>query len=463
MLTPNIWNAEVQTSPKLKQIYGKYLRYTWIIFQAGRARSIYLKNEWERMGKYIAGRMMKGKTYFKNLEYQVAARRKRIKNLINEIKSVNFSKISLDNLIKQALKIKKVWTDFELANVYAWHLGGDYYLELLGKKLKISPEDLPALTMPKEKTQVLKFEIDYLKNLKALKNKKLKAAAAAERLADDYGWLPYNYDGPVYWDKKYFLKKLLKEKMSLVKIENQLKRINKKDLAEKNNRFKLLKKYDFTPSELKLIEAARTFGVWIDERKKYDYRLNYIYGLILLELGGRYKLDYKHLKYLFIDELPLAKDRELVFKLAEERIKKQFIVKYDSGKRRLMKLKETKIFLKDLSKRFKPAEIKGQVACRGNKKIYRGVVKVLVSGKEAGKVKNRDFLATAMTTPDYIQAMKKAIGFITDEGGVTCHAAIISREMNKPCIIGTKIATKILHDGDLVEVDADKGIVKIIK
>jgi pyruvate,water dikinase len=59
--------------------------------------------------------------------------------------------------------------------------------------------------------------------------------------------------------------------------------------------------------------------------------------------------------------------------------------------------------------------------------------------------------------------MKKAIGFITDERGVTCHAAIISREMNKPCIIGTKIATKVLHDGDLVEVDADKGIVKIIK
>jgi pyruvate, water dikinase len=59
--------------------------------------------------------------------------------------------------------------------------------------------------------------------------------------------------------------------------------------------------------------------------------------------------------------------------------------------------------------------------------------------------------------------MKKASAIITDEGGITSHAAIVSREMKKPCVIGTKIATKILKDGDLVEVDADRGIVNILK
>jgi pyruvate,water dikinase len=59
--------------------------------------------------------------------------------------------------------------------------------------------------------------------------------------------------------------------------------------------------------------------------------------------------------------------------------------------------------------------------------------------------------------------MKKAAAFITDQGGVTSHAAIVAREMNVPCVIATKIATKVLHDGDLVEVDADKGIVKVVK
>ena len=68
-----------------------------------------------------------------------------------------------------------------------------------------------------------------------------------------------------------------------------------------------------------------------------------------------------------------------------------------------------------------------------------------------------------MTFPSFVVAMKKASAFVTDEGGITCHAAIIARELKKPCIIGTKNATQVLHDGDLVEVDANKGIVKIIK
>ena len=59
--------------------------------------------------------------------------------------------------------------------------------------------------------------------------------------------------------------------------------------------------------------------------------------------------------------------------------------------------------------------------------------------------------------------MKKASAIVTDEGGVTCHAAIVSRELKIPCIIGTKIATKVLKDGQLVEVNANHGWVKIIK
>jgi len=68
-----------------------------------------------------------------------------------------------------------------------------------------------------------------------------------------------------------------------------------------------------------------------------------------------------------------------------------------------------------------------------------------------------------MTTPDYVPAMDQALGFITDEGGVTCHVAIVAREMNKPCIIGTKNATQILKDGNKVEMDVTTGAVKILK
>lgn len=59
--------------------------------------------------------------------------------------------------------------------------------------------------------------------------------------------------------------------------------------------------------------------------------------------------------------------------------------------------------------------------------------------------------------------MKKAAGFVTDAGGILSHAAIVARELKKPCVIGTQRATKILKDGDIIELDANKGIVKKIE
>ena len=103
--------------------------------------------------------------------------------------------------------------------------------------------------------------------------------------------------------------------------------------------------------------------------------------------------------------------------------------------------------------------IKGNIAYQGK---VKGIVKIIIPN-DSKNIKCGQILVTKMTTPDYVPIMKKASAFITDEGGVTCHAAIISREMKKPCIIGTKIATKILKNGDLVEVDANQGIVNILK
>jgi phosphohistidine swiveling domain-containing protein len=104
-------------------------------------------------------------------------------------------------------------------------------------------------------------------------------------------------------------------------------------------------------------------------------------------------------------------------------------------------------------------EIKGQIAYKGN---IKSRVIVVLRNEDFSKFQDGDILVTSMTRPEFVPLMKMASAFITDEGGITCHAAIVARELKKPCIIGTKIATKVLKDGDMVEVDADKGIVKII-
>ena len=104
------------------------------------------------------------------------------------------------------------------------------------------------------------------------------------------------------------------------------------------------------------------------------------------------------------------------------------------------------------------SEIVGQVAFPGKKVI--GKVKVIVNSTEITSFKKGCILVTPMTSPEYLSAIKQAKAVITDEGGITCHAAIVARELKKPCIIGTKIATKFLKDGDLVEVDANKGTIR---
>ncbi len=100
--------------------------------------------------------------------------------------------------------------------------------------------------------------------------------------------------------------------------------------------------------------------------------------------------------------------------------------------------------------------LKGQTASKG---VYSGKVQIVKEMSELNKVTEGDVLVANMTSPDMVPAMKKAGAIITNEGGLTCHAAIVSREMGTPCIVGTEIATETLKDGQIVTVNATKGLV----
>lgn len=106
------------------------------------------------------------------------------------------------------------------------------------------------------------------------------------------------------------------------------------------------------------------------------------------------------------------------------------------------------------------AEIRGFSASKGK---TRGVVRVILNSRDFHKFQDGDVLVTTMTSVDFVPIMARACAFVTNEGGITSHASIVAREMKKPCIIGTKIATQVLKDGDMVEVDAERGVVQILK
>ncbi len=100
--------------------------------------------------------------------------------------------------------------------------------------------------------------------------------------------------------------------------------------------------------------------------------------------------------------------------------------------------------------------IKGETASRG---VYAGKVRIIKDVSELNKIEKGDVMVTKMTTPDMVPAMQKAGAIVTNEGGMTCHAAIVSREMGTPCIVGTEHATEILKDGQEITVHATRGIV----
>ncbi|MCA9351839.1 hypothetical protein KC866_00400 [Patescibacteria group bacterium] len=92
-----------------------------------------------------------------------------------------------------------------------------------------------------------------------------------------------------------------------------------------------------------------------------------------------------------------------------------------------------------------------------------GIVRVIKNLTQISQFKSGEILVTEMTNPNCVPIMKKATAIITDEGGLMCHAAIVSREIKVPCIIGTRNATQVLRDGDLVEIDADNGVVRKVQ
>ena len=237
------------------------------------------------------------------------------------------------------------------------------------------------------------------------------------------------------------------------------KEFNARPHKNKKQKFKLIKKFHFSNLLKRLLKITDDFTYWQDERKKAHYFGAHIACKILEEMGKRRGVELKLLKYLLPNEVndwfvkQTISEKNLII-----RRNGCFVIWSKSGGQvYTTKLAQTlnNVIIHSLSAKSK-TDIRGLVAHTGK---VRGIVRRLMSISDLAKIKVGDILVAVMTRPDYLPAMKKAAAIVTNEGGITCHAAIVSRELGIPCIIGTKIATQMLKDGDLVEVNANHGVV----
>lgn len=252
-------------------------------------------------------------------------------------------------------------------------------------------------------------------------------------------------------------------------VDSKIRRIvSVRNRGEKDYRA-TVSKYKISGNLFKLCEAARNFIFLRTYTTETSDHLFYLgkhrlfsevsrrTGIGLDDLTA---LSPHEIKALILGKLPNLRD------LISER-RKGFAIVWLDGKISTFFGKEATGLQTEIGRTFMRHE-----AHRGNRVIHGiaanpgkavGIVRVLRVYGDIGNVKEGDIIVASMTTPDCISAMEKAAAFVTDEGGMTCHAAIVAREFGVPCVIGTVSATKALKDGQLVEVDADSGTVTVLR
>jgi phosphohistidine swiveling domain-containing protein len=202
-----------------------------------------------------------------------------------------------------------------------------------------------------------------------------------------------------------------------------------------------------------------------DDRKRYNSEIcYYLNGVIFPNLAKKLGITREEALYVDHEFLSLFEKDSITFRKRLNKRTEMLVEITEDGVYSWYEGKEEcQMLLDSLDIHLKVddniREIKGQVAFKG--KVI-GKVRILKTS-HVDDFEEGDIIVTGMTTPDFAPLMKKASAIVTNEGGITCHAAIVSRELKIPCVIGTKIATQVFKDGDMVEVDADRGIVKIIK
>lgn len=324
---------------------------------------------------------------------------------------------------------------------------------------KISDKDIVLLTSPRELSWMQKEKEAALKLARQKESnpgfiKKVQAHAAA------YHWIFNDYAVIHSLDWRFFLleiKKLRKDKRLYQKEKHAIDLV--KSTAKRQQA--LSKKLKFSSNLVVTTDFLLTLASWRDWRKAYNQKANGVLYKFMQEFNGRTGFSKDEIEYLWWWEILK------IFKL-----KKQDARHAWARHRGLFSVgdlkKREKVFLgKDAGEmaRFMQARFNGGNSLSGRPVsggMVQGKVKIVRTQHDFCKMKRGDILVAPNTRPEYLPIMKIAGAIISVEGGLTCHTAIVARELKIPAVIGVQGAMSALKDGQLVEVDADKGVVRKI-
>jgi len=272
-------------------------------------------------------------------------------------------------------------------------------------------------------------------------------------------WITRDYEDPILtFDdfikrfKNYLKNNPKKELKKMLDLEKHLKA----EIKEITSKLKIDKKHQ------RLFKTMREGIFYKEYRKSIVSKSLYYFDPVLKEIARRAHLSLKQVRYLVSSEIePLLTENKEMCNVLNQRIKLS-VFYCSKGKSSIYTGQEAKKYYDYLMKFDKNTkELTGLGVSPGQAK---GKVKIVINPDQFYKVEEGDIIATLQATPVFGQVLKKASALICDGGpGITSHPATLAREFNIPGIIQLKAATKILKDGQEIEVDGDSGIVKILK
>ncbi len=337
-------------------------------------------------------------------------------------------------------------------------------IEIIFSKISTCPNYFP-LSYSEEPLDLLKIALE------------MRRGKDIEELIDQhiqkYSWIK----GPLEFEDTAFTKEDYLSRLNTLisyDIEAKIENINN---VRKNNDIvyeRILEQYNFNEKTKKLIKAIRDFIFLRTYTTEYSDNLFYLgRHTIFKEISNRTDIIVEDLIMLDDKEiLHILKNQGIMGKEIKNVIKNRkdgFAMIWINGKVQTVFGNESLELQAEIARTYKSLNAEEEKSDRkiilgsiANKGKVRGIARVLNTYQDIYKVEKGDIIVATMTTPDYVSAMEKAAGFITDEGGITCHAAIISREFNVPCIVCTLNGTKEIKDGQMIELDAYTGKVYIL-
>jgi len=494
--------SDITSSKHMKEVFGVGVERIFISIEKGFLRGYYDMESTTNLGKILLDKILSDKAFFEDVIKNIYTKSEELNTFCEKIKTgEDVSSLSDSELVLiyeeyiNTLCTLRVWgwvpvfidgfkisflTDHVLYEFESFLIQkginnklSEYYsiLSSSDKPSEIHRESIDRLKIAVKINQFSnnKDVVELIKNgnVKDLENKYKDFYEQIEDHRKKYEWLTYAYSGPVM-SMEYLLKVMTEDFIKSQSVEEQYEEATTRHMEIVNEKKSITDKLKLNDRMLYLFRVSSELMYMKDWRKGVYQKSYVVMDKVINEISKRMNLTMDESKYLVIDEIKdalLNDNLELVRQKAKSRTSlccyeiigdKFEILEGEKSKKKIDEIIADipQIEVKNVS------TIKGLTAYKGN---VTGPAKIVLVESDMVKISEGDVLVSSATNPDLILAMKKAVAFVTDMGGITSHAAIVAREMKKPCIVGTKNATQVIKDGDIIEVNADSGIVSIIK